>query len=116
ERAGRREASVVEHEPDTAAALAVLHLADEQRVIAGRVLRVVTTFEPRDATVDQRCAGEAEAMRHAGKAVAVRLREATRKLYLVVREHVDDVAFGSAKRGHRRRAGVEAPDDQRRVE
>ena len=35
-----------------------IDLADEQRVVAGAMLRVVAAFEPRDAAVDQRRAGE----------------------------------------------------------
>ena len=41
------------------------HFTDEDDVIAGRVPRVMAALQPRDAAVDQRRIGPAEAVRNA---------------------------------------------------
>ena len=93
-----------------------LDRADEQHVVAGPMPRVVAAFEPRDAALDQRHAGGAQPVVDAGEAVGVRTREPAREVDLVVREHVDRVMLGPLERGEARRAAVEAPHDERRVE
>jgi hypothetical protein len=63
----RPEATVMEEKSRVLPPAAGRHLADEQRVVAHPVLRVVPALEPRDAARDERRPGLAELEVHASK-------------------------------------------------
>ena len=110
------EPAVMEDEPDAFFAAAGLDRPDEQHVIAGSMPRVVAALEPGDTASEQRHARGAQPIVDAGEAIGVRTRKSPRQVGLVVRKHIDRVMRGALECGEARRAAVQAPHDERRVE
>ena len=111
-----REAPVVEHEPGALPSRASLDGADEQNVIPHAVLHVVATFEPRNATCNQRRPRGAQPIHHVNEAIGMRPGKSAGEVHLIVREHVDRVALGALEGGEASRAAIKAPHDERWVE
>ena len=85
-------------------------------MIPGPMPRVVAALEPRDAPIDERRAGAAQRVIDSLEPIGVRTRKPAREVGLVVREHVDRITLGILEGGEARRAAVETPHHERRVE
>ena len=73
--------------------------ADEYDMVAGRMPAMMAAFEPRDASVDQRCIGPAQTVRDAGKTIGMRTRKPARQVGVAGRQHVDCVALRRLESG-----------------
>ena len=110
------EAAVVEHEPSALPSCASLDGADEQNVVAGAVLRMVATFEPCNATRNQRRARGAQPICDVDKAIGVWPGKSAREIHLIVGEYVDYIALSALEGREAACTAVKTPDDERRVE
>lgn len=72
-----------------------IDLADEQHVVAGRMQRVVSAFQPGNAALDSRCRSRTQVKRHAVEPIGVRTRKTARQLDLIMGEDVDNITLSA---------------------
>ncbi len=90
-----------------------LHPAEEDEMVAARIMRLVAALEPRRATFDQGHAGKPAAHRETAEAPVLTTREGVRNSLLIDGEDIDRVSGGLSENVEPRRVAGKAPENQR---